>query len=479
MMAKADQSIKLSGLKILVVIANHGNGNNLYLRQLLNEYRKMPGMVDIVVLSNIFKNLGDDIEVVVGCPTADPWSLPFGHKQIFFERMNQYDLFIYSEDDILVTQKNIEAFLQVSPFLDANQLAGFLRFEKRPDGTRFYPDAHLNFHWDARYLEKKAECIFAYFTNEHAATYILTRQQLQSAVNSGGFMVPPHVGKYHLPESAATDPYTQCGFKKMICISRLHDFIVHHLPNKYVGKMGTEEPEFERQIGALIDIATKAIIPSQLLDTHKSLEVCELGKNYYEPAREDLVQAIPPESQAVLSIGCGWGATEQRLAQTGRKVVAVPADSVISACVEARGIEVANGDLNTIVARLMGRKFDCLLFLNSLHVMTDPAHALTTLLPLLTEDATVVISVPNLNNLSVKWRKLRRLKTYQSLGDYQESGLHFTSHRTVREWLSKSGFRTCHVIDVLPENRKAISRKTRRLFDSALSSEIIAIAGRA
>ena len=70
-------------MKVLVVIANHGTKNAEHLNRLLREYRSMSLKVDIVVLSNIPKDLGSDIEVIVGAPTKDPWSLPFGHKRIF------------------------------------------------------------------------------------------------------------------------------------------------------------------------------------------------------------------------------------------------------------------------------------------------------------------------------------------------------------------------------------------------------------
>src|ERR1022692_4253123 len=97
-------------LKILVAIASYGTGNDGYLSRLLDEYRKMPYDVHIVVLSNVQKHLSPDIEVLVGLPTKNPRSLPFGHKPVLAQRLEQYDLFIYSEDDTLITERNIKAF---------------------------------------------------------------------------------------------------------------------------------------------------------------------------------------------------------------------------------------------------------------------------------------------------------------------------------------------------------------------------------
>ncbi len=59
-------------MNILVAIANHGTKNMTYLNTLIQEYRSMALDVDIVVLSNVQKNLGSDIEVIVGLPTKAP-----------------------------------------------------------------------------------------------------------------------------------------------------------------------------------------------------------------------------------------------------------------------------------------------------------------------------------------------------------------------------------------------------------------------
>ncbi len=96
---------------------------------------------------------------------------------------------------------------------------------------------------------------YAQFTNAHSACYILTRDQLRRAIASGGFMTEPYEAEYDMLCSAATDPYTRCGFTKVVNISRLEDSLLPHLPNKYVGVMGTELSIFQQQIEALKQIA--------------------------------------------------------------------------------------------------------------------------------------------------------------------------------------------------------------------------------
>ena len=104
--------------RILVAIASYGHVNDRYLGQLLGEYRAMPFDIDIVVLCNIEKHLGPDIETRVGLPNKNPWSLPFAHKRLFAERARDYDVFVYSEDDTLITAAHLRAFLEATAELE-------------------------------------------------------------------------------------------------------------------------------------------------------------------------------------------------------------------------------------------------------------------------------------------------------------------------------------------------------------------------
>ena len=150
--------------------------------------------VDIVVFSNLGKELGPDVEVLVGLPSRNPWSLPFLHKKVFADRLEQYDVFVYSEDDMLVTERNLRSFLEVSLILGEDEVAGFLRIEHGLKGNVNYPEVHGHFHWDPTSLRSRGEYTFANFTNEHAAFYAFTRSQLKKAIRSGGFLVEPHDG---------------------------------------------------------------------------------------------------------------------------------------------------------------------------------------------------------------------------------------------------------------------------------------------
>lgn len=441
-------------LRVLVALASYGTSNDRYLERVIREYRSMPFDVDIVVVSNIDKSaLG--VECRVGIPSKDPWSLPFAHKNVFGERANKYDLFIYSEDDILITEGNLRAFLDVTAALEQGEIAGFLRIEKGASGEENYPDIHENFHWDPTSVRCRGRYTLAHLTNEHAACYVLTQTQLRMAIQSGGFLVGPHKEKYDLPCTAATDPYTQCGLTKLVPVSHIDDFTVHHLSNKYVGRVGITAAELGDQIKALIRIAESWRTPRPLFNTETKLPHGIYSKDYYEPVCEDVISAVPRMARNVLSIGCGSGATEKRLVEQGLRVVAMPLDPVISSGAASCGVEMIHGSIDEIATLARGEKFDCLLCLNVLHLAHDPATVLSRLKDCLSDDSTAIIQSPSMLSLRTIIRAFRDMSVPQLGKDYSSTGVQFSTVRSVRSWCAESGMKVDRTIAI--QNRQEAS----------------------
>jgi SAM-dependent methyltransferase len=459
-------------MKILAVISNFGTANNKFLQVVLRELRSMTHHVDTVVLSDIPKDLGPDVKVRVGLPSKDPWTLPFAHKQVFAENLNDYDLFIYNEDDIRLTEAHVSAFLEATKVLHDDEIAGFMRYELDSEGNRYFCDVRQHFRWDPRYTRRRGGKVFGFFTNEHAGCFLLTQDQLRRAIASGGFLVAPHRGRYGLPESAATDPYTQCGFRKMISLTNFEDFIVHHLSNKYVGNVGIGNNDMHKQIQILMSGDGDLRSDGPLFEVESKTLHSRCSKSYYEPYRPELVSLIPQTARSVLSIGCGWGATEVALQQSQKSVTAIPLDSVIAPLAEARGLRVVQGTFESARTKLQGETFDCLLFSHELHLFTDPVAVLRDFAPLLGAHGYVVASVPNLAQASVAYRRATGNPDYQNLSSYETAGFHLTSRRTVESWFAQSGFRLEQAIYEIPENVKFADRLSLGMASSLLGSKM-------
>ena len=362
-------------LKVLVVIASYGTTNDQYLLRIVDEYKSMPFETKIVLLSNLKKILDPSIEIKVGLPDKDPWSLPFGHKRVFADHIDEFDLFIYSEDDILITELNIRSFINVSLHLEAKEIAGFLRIEYDSSSNKYFCDVHHHFHWRSDSVVTRGDYTLAYFSNEHAACYILTNEQLRRAINSGGFLVDPHQWKYDLLCTAATDVYTQCGWTKLIPISHFPEFCVEHLSHKYVGKLSVSYDDLQPQIDSLLLLKNNKQSTRLLLNSSKLIgdRYC---KSYYEPENYNVISLIKRKHSRIMSVGCGSGETEQRLSQLGHEVIALPLDLVICTKARRQGIGIIDGGILEASKRLRSEPFDYIVIEDILHLMPEPAELL-------------------------------------------------------------------------------------------------------
>lgn len=426
-------------MKVLVAIANHGTKNRHFLDRLLESYRSMPYRMTIVVLSDKPKtDLPSDVEVLVGAPTPNPRSLPFAHRLLFAERANDYDLFVYTEDDTLIEQRHIEAFLSLNELLPDDEIPGFMRYEVRPSGERSYCSVHSHYRWDTRTVAVRGDAILASFTNQHSACHIMTREQLRKAIDSGGFLVAPHEGVYGMLESAATDPYTRCGFKRRVAISRIEDFLLHHLPNIYLDKLGISPEDFFAQLEALEEIARGRASGSALIDPELKLPA-QWGLQCYPRASAELRSCVPPNARTVLTVGSTAGILERELFGDSAAIVGIPVDNALAAVARRRNMELTEPEWYRAMQQLQGRSFDVVLLHDVLHRFADPVRVLKDLVPLLArkDDARMLISMANL--WPYRLRNLVRVRPGELPRSFAESGMHRPTWSNVRRWLSASG----------------------------------------
>lgn len=430
---------KSGRLRVLLGIASYGEKNLGFLKQIIQAYRSMAFDTDVVVFSEAPKNLGDGVRVLVGLPGKNPWSLPFAHKAFFAENVDHYDLFIYTEDDMDVTEGNVQAFLRAMPDLEFDEIAGFLRYETNPDGTRILTDVHGTFHWKPESVKRRGSHTIAEFTNEHAGFYILTPFQLKRAIASGGFLKAPYQGRYGLPETAATDPYTCCGFRKVIVISELDNFLIRHMSNLYVNRHGESMPAFQEQVQTLMNIREGKHPVSVLCPTEPRILQRTYYKSYYEKPCEELLRTVPEHAKSILSVGCGWGATERTLKQRGARITALPLDSVVGAAAERSGFEVVYGAMDECFTRLGERKFDCVLLTNLLHLLPDPKRALEQCCGFVGEGGTLVISGPNFHSVPVLLKRVLNREEYQKLRNADQSGINTMATCGIVRQLKRAG----------------------------------------
>ena len=158
-------------------------------------------------------------------------------------------------------------------------------------------------------------------------------------------------------------------------------------------------------------------------------------------------------------------------------MTAAPLDSVIGACAEARGVKVIYGDSDSTLAQVAGEKFDCVIASDLLHRIPEPERLLRSFSGLLNPGGAVVATLPNLSQISIRWRRVKRDPTCINLGTFARSGMHLTSYGRIRKWFEKAGFTVQKTVSIVPERGKKLSRIAGRLGDGLLAEEFI-FAGR-
>jgi hypothetical protein len=256
-------------MNVLVCLANYGEGQLEFLETVLEGYGRMSSRFRIFVILDTtvpiaFSDLDDRFSIVqFRFKPEIREGLAFVHRQHMIEHQNNYDLFVYSENDILIQEGNLEAFLRETERLPQGYVTGFLRYERKENDEELYLiDAHPHFPViKEKGLEIRGRRYFSP-CNLHQGSWVLTQDQLKQAIQSGGFDVMPHFtesedGFVGILEAGASDVFTECGFKqKVMPHEGIDDLLVHHLPNKYIRKGGIWEdpgpltlPEFKKLLG--------------------------------------------------------------------------------------------------------------------------------------------------------------------------------------------------------------------------------------
>lgn len=213
-------------MKLKVALSNFGNSQIQYLDQVVAEYTRFSKYeVDLTVYSTV----PVDPPHRMVCSSVG-LGLPFSCREDMAKEISKHDLFLYSENDMLITEDNIDAFLLHQGTLPRDQVSGFYRYELN-NGVKLLLD--LNPFW-GKVVTEVFESDFR-VENQHQGSWLLTSSQLQHCIDSGEFLVAPRRGPYGILEQGASDPYTNCGLRKVFPqdLALLERLGIRHLPLKY------------------------------------------------------------------------------------------------------------------------------------------------------------------------------------------------------------------------------------------------------
>lgn len=166
-------------------------------------------------------------------------------------------------------------------------------------------------------------------------------------------------------------------------------------------------------------------------------------RRYGADPRLDLVEFVCADGvpARVLDVGCGLGATGAALKARGaQRVVGLESCADYLEAARAALDEVVHADLAGFIPPPSLGEFDCLLCADVLEHLADPLACLRSLLPLLAPAGQVVISIPNVNHVSVLAELIVRGDwRYRDHGVFDSTHLRFFTLTSAIRLLEQAG----------------------------------------
>jgi hypothetical protein len=240
-------------VNILVGITSYGTGHARYLDRVLDEYGSWNLDHTVLVFTEAWRDLQGRATQVVKESTADPLGLTWAHRERFAQQAKDYDYFLYAEDDILVRERTVLAWIRANEILGNNtEVPALFVRETGFNGYVNYPQAHHPFEWVGEVAEIGGHR-FRPFSNVHPACCLLSRRQLELAIISGRYVAEPHAsGRYAVRELACSGVFVECGLNSLVDLTLFDELTVEHLPANYIGVLGTSGERMKKQVAEML-----------------------------------------------------------------------------------------------------------------------------------------------------------------------------------------------------------------------------------
>lgn len=154
-------------------------------------------------------------------------------------------------------------------------------------------------------------------------------------------------------------------------------------------------------------------------------------------------QQMVGRNHEVLDVGCGEGFFAAELVKQGNRVTGI--DALPTACESPALAEYYSADLDRgldgVIEQLRGKRFDRVLLLDILEHLQRPERIVEQCHRLVAEDGQVIVSVPNIANISVRLMLLFGQFNYTERGILDKTHQRFFTRKTARQFLTKAGYR--------------------------------------
>lgn len=161
----------------------------------------------------------------------------------------------------------------------------------------------------------------------------------------------------------------------------------------------------------------------------------------------DYVRRMVGNNREVLDIGCGGGDFAAELKKNGNRVTGV--DLLPEALNRDAFAQYFSADLDrgigSVIASLSGKRFERVLLLDILEHLRAPESILKDCRALLDRNSQLIVSVPNIANITVRLMLLFGQFNYTERGILDRTHVRFFTRKTARRLLEQNGYQIVEV----------------------------------
>ena len=170
-------------------------------------------------------------------------------------------------------------------------------------------------------------------------------------------------------------------------------------------------------------------------------------ENYFHNIRPEVIELVPQSVIKILEIGCAAGETggELKRQNPSREVIGVEFNEKAAQKAAKVLDRVFVGDSERLELPYPEGYFDCIIYSDVLEHLRDPEALLKRHKRLLAPDGMMVMSIPNVQHISVLNQMMEGRFTYQDEGLLDRTHIHFFTLHEIQEMLKRCGLATALV----------------------------------
>lgn len=167
---------------------------------------------------------------------------------------------------------------------------------------------------------------------------------------------------------------------------------------------------------------------------------------YHNLLRREILELVPTGAKRILDLGCGTGLLGKALKERQKCFVAgIELNKEAYQNAQKNLDAVFHDNLNRFNPSFLNSKFDCLIFADILEHLINPWGILKNFASVLTDDGTIVASIPNLAHPWVISQLQKGLFRYEPAGLLDITHLRFFTKTTISQMFYKAGLKIINI----------------------------------